>query len=66
MNGLDARDLHRLRPVGHDVVGLNDADIADALGVEHFDRLIDQLDFRHNECQAIAFAACAFNDRRRH
>ena len=44
------------------MVGLDDADLVDALGAERLDRLVDELDRRHREDHRVALAARALDN----
>jgi hypothetical protein len=64
-DGLDRGDLHRLRPIGQLMIGLDDADVADALRPEHLNGLVDQRDRRDHEHHSVALALGALDDRGR-
>ena len=61
-DGLDRAHLHRLVAIGARVDALQDADRANALGLEGRDRLVDQADCRHGEGDALSLVQGALDD----
>jgi hypothetical protein len=62
--GLNAGDLNRPAEIGQRVIGLDHADVADAVLPEPFDGLVDQADRRHGEDHPLALGEGALDDGR--
>ena len=62
---LHAANLYRLRPVGHQMLRLNNSDLVNPLGKECFHGLINQRQCRHAKRNLFTLRPCSCHDCRR-